>query len=133
LPATPSLKLPRRALLRRRPDFETIRESGTRVVRASVVCNFLLREGHPAQAGFVVGRGCGGAVVRNRIKRRMREIYRQFLAPGAKAGLQTVWIARQNAARVAYAELKREMLALAAKAGWPDPGSPQGEPAHPNA
>lgn len=126
MPVTPSLKLPRRAILRRRSDFEAIRKDGSRAVHASVVCNYLVREGHPVQVGFIVGRACGGAVVRNWIKRRMREIYRQFLAPGAKPGLQIVWIARQNAARVTYAELKREMLALAAKAGWPQPGSAAG-------
>jgi RNase P protein component len=56
----------------------------------------------------------------------MREIYRQFLAPQATPGLQTVWIARQNAARTAFAELKRDMLALSAKAGWQHPAPPAG-------
>lgn len=123
MPATPSRKLPRRAILRRRQDFERIRQEGARVVRGALVCNFLKSEEAPVKAAFVVGRACGGAVVRNRIKRRMREIYRQYLAPWATPGLQTVWIARQNAACATYAELKREMLLLAAKAGWSETGS----------
>lgn len=118
MPATPNHKLPRQAILRKRADFDRIRQRGSRLIQGSLVCNYLQESISPTRAAFVVGKRCGAAVTRNRIKRRLREIYRQFLRPGLTPGLQIVWIARQNAARASYAELKEDMLRLARKAGW---------------
>jgi ribonuclease P protein component len=36
----------------------------------------------PARAGFAIGRGVGGAVVRNRIRRRLRAALRELQAAG---------------------------------------------------
>ena len=124
MPATPSLKLPRKAILRARADFERIRAAGLRAVQQHVVCNFFHDPARPSRGGFIVTRACGPAHIRNLIRRRLREIYRQNIAPRATAGLQTVWIARQNAALASYARLKEEMLHLAAKAGCPDGPEP---------
>jgi ribonuclease P protein component len=61
-------------------------------------------EGGPTRAGFVVGRRTGKAVVRNRVKRRLREAVRALysrLAPGT----DLVWIARPPSATADYATL----------------------------
>ena len=39
-----------------------------------------VRPGHPAKVGFIVSRAVGSAVVRNRVKRRLRELMRGRLA-----------------------------------------------------
>ncbi len=49
------------------------------------------------QVGFSVSRKVGGSVVRNRVKRRLREQFRQFL-PQLRPGLYVV-TAREPAAR----------------------------------
>jgi len=61
-----------------------------------------------------VGKKIGGAVVRNQVKRRLREIVR--LTPVA-SGWDMVIIARQPAAAARYATLKKTYDELLKKAG----------------
>jgi ribonuclease P protein component len=72
-----------------------------------------LRTGTEAdcRTGFVTSKRVGGAVVRNRIRRRLREIVRhhpEVLAPG----FWLVVIARPAAARASYSALEHEWLRL---------------------
>ncbi|ADJ26056.1 ribonuclease P protein component [Dehalogenimonas lykanthroporepellens BL-DC-9] len=64
--------------------------------------------------GFVVSRKVGGAVVRNMVRRRLKEIIRgQNLMPG----YDIVFIARQTSARATYAQLEKSSRGLAKRAG----------------
>jgi ribonuclease P protein component len=64
--------------------------------------------------GFSVGRRLGGAVVRNRVKRRLREILRSLpLEPG----WDVIFIARPQAAGASFARLKKVVSGLLARAG----------------
>ena len=68
------------------------------------------------RVGLTVGVKLGHAVVRNRIRRRLREIYRlhegEFLP-----GWDLVIVARSRAVTASYQQLERSYLALAAEAG----------------
>ena len=70
----------------------------------------------PARVGFVTSRRVGGAVVRNRIRRRLREIARAA-RPNLLPGLWMVVIAKRPAADAAFGELRDEWTQLARKAG----------------
>lgn len=74
-----------------------------------------VEEDRPFQAGFVTSKRIGGAVVRNRVRRRLRDIVRTEQARLQK-GFWFVVVARPPAARASYAELKDEWLHLAERA-----------------
>ncbi len=64
-----------------------------------------------SRLGFTVGTRIGKAVVRNKVRRRLREIYRtheQELRPG----WDIVVVARGRAAGAPYRELRRDLLRL---------------------
>jgi ribonuclease P protein component len=66
------------------------------------------------RCGFAVGKRIGKAVVRNRVKRRLREILRH--SPLC-VGWDIIVIARAPAARADFQDLKRTVDDLLTKAG----------------
>jgi len=57
-------------------DFERVYEAGQRHYSRLMTVFFLPRKSGGPRFGFTVGKAFGGAVVRNRLKRRMREAVR---------------------------------------------------------
>lgn len=69
----------------------------------------------PARVGLTVGRQVGGAVVRNRVKRRLREWFRT--SPLRHVGpVDVVVIARRAAVGLQSAELRAELDELGCRA-----------------
>ena len=76
LPAR-SARFPASARLLKHADFERVYKMGRRHFAPHLTVFFLARaEGNGLRVGLTVGRGLGGAVQRNRIKRRLREAVR---------------------------------------------------------
>lgn len=63
------------------------------------------------RVGVTAGRGLGGAVVRNRAKRRLREAYRRIETRLCVGG-DIVLVARSGAAAAGFAEIVQELEAL---------------------
>jgi ribonuclease P protein component len=55
-------------------DFRAAVRRGVRVPTGHTVLHVLRREGGPPRFGFIVTKAVGGAVVRNRVRRRLRAI-----------------------------------------------------------
>jgi ribonuclease P protein component len=68
---------PRAARLLKHSDFDRVYKQGWRHFSSHMTVFYLRQAKGGARVGFTVGRVLGGAVERNRIKRRLREAVRQ--------------------------------------------------------
>ncbi len=73
-------KFPRAARLTRKSEYETVFRHGERVSGRAFVCYWRRREAQGCKLGMTVSRKVGNAVVRNRIKRHVREFFRTHRA-----------------------------------------------------
>ena len=67
------------------------------------------------RVGLITSRRIGNAVMRNRVRRRLREIVR-LCRPRLNDGFWIVLIARRPAALAEFKEIEREWLSLARRA-----------------
>lgn len=111
------MALPTAHRLKRTRDFAAIRERG----RAFPGRHFILAvlyhpaPGHP-HAGFTTTKRIGNAVARNRVRRQMRAIVREFW-PQLDGPVDFVTIAKYPAVKAGYPALRQEWEKLARKAG----------------
>jgi ribonuclease P protein component len=70
--------------------------------------------------GFTVGKHCGGAVRRNRIRRRLKEALRLVDPLPARLGYDYVIVARPEALGMAFAALQAELARALGRAGTLD-------------
>lgn len=73
--------LPSAARMRRSADFRSAMRNGSRAGRPLVSGHLLVRpeSEEPARVGFIVSRAVGPAVVRNKVKRRLRHLACRYL------------------------------------------------------
>lgn len=75
-------------------------------------------QGPVSRFGFAVGKKLGGAVVRNRLKRQLREVIRLLVRQGCIVpGYDVVVIARQPAVGVPFETLNAALGELLRRAG----------------
>jgi ribonuclease P protein component len=105
----------RSSRLRLSSEFKLVRESGKSWTGTYLVLKALNRGAGLARLGVITSRRLGNAVVRNRVRRRMREIFR-LNQHQIREGYWIVTIARASSAFAAYQELERDWLRLAKRA-----------------
>jgi len=97
--------------IRRRNDFLAVYHQGKRSAHGGLAMH-VLQTGHKwTRLGLSVGRKFGRAVERNRIKRRLREIFR-LCKHQLKPGHDVVITIRHEAAGRSYQELEESVTAL---------------------
>ena len=111
--------LPSPFRLRRSDDIARVRHKGRRWQHPLIVLfvNVQPQESSSvSRFAFVAGRHIGRATVRNRAKRRVREIVRHHLDT-LKPGHDCLWVVRPPIVVAEYAELERAVLELLTRAG----------------
>jgi ribonuclease P protein component len=105
------LVFPRSARLLRHADFDLVYRTGRRHFAPHLTVFYLLRaENQTMRVGFTVGRPLGGAVDRNRMKRRLREAVRRNW-PENKFGVDVVINPKKSMLAMDFAELTKEVAA----------------------
>ncbi len=113
------MKKPAIEKLRKRAQFLFVRQ-GARASKGAVLVEARRRaEDGPIGVGFTASKKVGGAVVRNRAKRRLREAARQLLPEYGLAGVDYVLVARQSTPEAEWAalldDLKNALIRLRAE------------------
>jgi ribonuclease P protein component len=104
--------------LRNSREFVAVQTGGTLFRGRCALLLVLPRPGEPTRVGFVASkRGVGGAVQRNRARRRLREIVRHLWSRVASHGWWMVLIASRAALDAPHERLAGEIESLLANAG----------------
>ncbi|HOA40776.1 MAG: ribonuclease P protein component [Halanaerobiales bacterium] len=103
--------------LRKNLDFRRVYKKGKSLASPNLVLYYYPNRDNLAfnRVGFSISKKIGKAVVRNKLKRRLREIMR--VKNDLKTGYDLVIIARKPAVNLEFAELKRDLDKLLLKAG----------------
>ena len=113
---TGSFSFPKSRRLTKASEFERVKRDGfTRRGKLLMLNVVAVENSGPCRAGFIASRRIGGAVARNRVRRRLREIVRQQQHE-LREGFWIVLVARKDAATADYRALEHEWLRLARRA-----------------
>lgn len=119
--------LPAPLRLRRSQDFAHTVRRGARAGRDTLVVHCVRTHGPDGLVGFVVARSVGNAVVRNKVRRRLRGVVVEH-SDALPGGAHIVVRALPAAASASYAQLRDDYLsalAAAARRARPAVGDPR--------
>ena len=107
-PGTSSSAFPKYRRIRRRGEFGTVFDRGTRL-HGRFFTFLLVPNGLAAsRLGIVASRKFGGAVQRNRAKRLIREMFRQLGEQATSAAVDLVVIPRRELLAAEFIEISRD-------------------------
>jgi len=118
MPASPPrLRFGRAARIKQSRDFARVRQEGQRTVCGCLIANWrTLPADDPARLGVVVSGKIGGAVIRSRVRRLLRETFRLHQHDLARP-VELVLVARQSIAGRGLREVEQDFLTALNRAG----------------
>ena len=108
--------MPAYPTLRRRDDFQAVVRSGASHSSRTLVLRALATGSPDTRIGLATPQAIGGAVQRNRVRRRLRELVRERYGEMG-SGWDVLIIAKPQAATATWEELRTEVGVLLTRAG----------------
>ena len=106
----------RAARIKQGRDFTRVRQAGERLALGCLIANWRrLPADAPTRLGVITSRRIGGAVVRNRARRLLREAFRLH-QHSLGSPIDLVLVARPSISGKPFAEVERDFLATLRKA-----------------
>lgn len=102
--------------LKQNYEFRRLYAKGRNAATSCIAVYYRRRRGDGNRLGLTVGKKVGNAVVRNRTRRRLREVYRLH-EDRLVQGCDLVIVARTRAAFSTYRQLNESFVKLADKLG----------------
>ena len=96
------------ARLRKRAEFQRVYAEGVKVAGRHMVVFALVGSGEENRLGLTATRRVGSAVVRNRARRRVRELFRRAELPADDPPADIVVNVRSSCAAVPWDDLERD-------------------------
>ena len=106
------LTLSQQQRLERSWEFEKVRREGQRVVKGCLILNWRFAEEDASRIGVVTSRKIGGAVIRTRARRLLREVFRKHQHDLARP-VEIVLVARQSISGKGYSDVERDFVSAA--------------------
>ena len=103
--------MPAFPMLRRKAEFEAIARRGVARTGRLLVMRTLRTDGPQARIGIATPKTLGGAVERNRVRRRLRELVREHYG-SLPSRIDLLVIARPAAAAATWTELRDAFASL---------------------
>jgi ribonuclease P protein component len=116
--------------LHKRADFDRVYSEGRRIASSPLVLFFCPSPSEKARLGVSVGKKIGKAVVRNRVKRLLREAFR-LNKHQLNKGYDVLLVTRPGAERLRFREVEAAVLGLFRRGGLlvqRRPSRPEGQP-----
>ncbi len=107
--------LSREERITREQEIKKVFSEGEKYSDGRLLVAYIIREeGKKSRAAFVVGQKIGGAVKRNRVRRRLREAFRKT---ARQSGFDAVFVPRLSAKEASFAEIVEAMEKILKSAG----------------
>ena len=99
--------------LKKRKQFVHVAEKGRKLVSSGLILQFIAREkSDQIGLGFTVTKKVGNAVIRNRVRRRLKEVVRLGLPLFGKTGYDFVIIGRKETLTRSFTDLQKDFDTL---------------------
>ena len=108
--------IPRASRLRRSSDFQRVRATGRSWTNRLLVLIVSANDLNQVRVGVTASRRVGGAVVRVRARRLVREAVRPWLR-SVRGGWDVVFVARKPLANASYQDVAQAVAQLLGRAG----------------
>ncbi|MCQ2361562.1 MAG: ribonuclease P protein component [Acidaminococcaceae bacterium] len=109
-----NFSFPKQNKLKKKKHFQFVYQRGK--AHANLFGAIYVMKGEGLQIGLAVGKKLGHAVVRNHIKRMMREAFRLHHEQ-IKPGYHLIWVARYKLVHAGLANFEMTLLTLCREAG----------------